>query len=307
MSEIKNVEAGYVSEQVYFYSDGLRLSGLFTKARGPSAGFKNPTIVCLHGYTGRKEIYMPGYIRELTLAGFNTLDFYHRGFGDSGGIKLKNKPWDQVEDINSAVIYLTQRADVDSDRIGLYGTSFGGTTGMMAAAHIQQIKCAASVGSSSNCKRSAHDKRTYSDRLDWEELLKEDRIRRVMTGTSKLVPYNDLIPSGRTELDSIDTMYKVAEKYPEGYPIENYDHYYKFSPEEYVHLISPRPVLFVHMARDTIVSVNEALNFYKHALEPKKLTIVPDANHVDVYEPRNPKVFKVVVGHLIEFFNLHLR
>lgn len=61
------------------------------------------------------------------------------------------------------------------------------------------------------------------------------------------------------------------------------------------------------MARDTIVSVNEALNFYKHALEPKKLTIVPDANHVDVYEPRNPKVFKVVVGHLIEFFNLHLR
>ena len=116
-----------VHELVHFYSDGLRLCGQFTRASGAVPGARSPTIVCLHGYTGRKEIYMPGYVRELSAAGFNTLDFHHRGFGDSEGVRLRNKPWDQVEDVMSAMIYLRQRPEVDPDRIGLYGTSFGGT------------------------------------------------------------------------------------------------------------------------------------------------------------------------------------
>jgi uncharacterized protein len=97
-------------------------------------------------------------------------------------------------------------------------------------------------------------------------------------------------------------MYKVAEKYPDGYPMENYDHLQNFSPENYLDRITPRPVMFVHTERDTIVSVFEAKSFYAKAKEPKKLVIIPDANHVDVYEPRNPEVFKIVVNHIKEFF-----
>lgn len=291
---------------VHFFADGLRIEGHFTRAADAAPGERRPTIVCIHGYTGRKEIYMPGYIRELTAAGYHALEFYHRGFGDSEGVKLRCKPWDQVTDILSAVIYLRQRPDVDPDRVGLYGTSFGGTTGMMAAAHDPTIRCAASVGSSGDCLRSSFDRRTYSDRLDWEELMKLDRIERVMTGQSRRVPYGMLAPSGRAELDSIDTMYKVAEKYPDGYPLENFDHTVAFAPERYVDRISPRPVLFIHTERDTMVAVTEARHFHAKAREPKKLIIIPGANHVDVYEPRNPEVFQVVVGHLKAFFGEHL-
>lgn len=294
-------------EPVHFYSDGLKLSGQFTRAIGAKDQTRSPTVLCIHGYTGRKEVYMPGYVRELSAAGYNTLDFHHRGFGESEGVPLRNKPWDQVQDIMSAMIYLRQRPEVDTDRIGLYGTSYGGTTGMMAAAHDTSIRCAVSVGSSSDGARSARDKRNYSDRLDWEDRMKSDRIARVMTGKSSRVPYGELVPSGRAELDSIDTMYKTAERYPEGYPMENYDHTFAFSPEKYVHRISPRPVLFIHTERDTMVAVTEAHGFYANAREPKKLVIIPDANHVDVYEPRNPVVFQTTVGHIKEFFNEHLR
>jgi len=289
-------------EPVHFYSDGLKLSGQFTRAAGAKDGQRMPTIVCLHGYTGRKEIYMPGYIRELSAAGFNTLDFHHRGFGESEGVKLRNKPWDQVADVHSAVIYLRQRADVNPDRIGLYGTSFGGSVGMMATAHDEGIRCAVSVGSSADCGRSAKDKRTYGERLDWEDLMKVDRVERVMTGVSKRVPYDLLVPSGRAEADSIVTMYKVAEKYPEGYPMENYDHLQNFTPEDHIARMTPRPLLFIHTERDTIVAVHEAKSFYAKAQEPKKLVIIPDANHVDVYEPRNPQVFQIVVDHMKDFF-----
>jgi dipeptidyl aminopeptidase/acylaminoacyl peptidase len=294
-------------ELVQFYSDGLRLCGQFTRAAGAASGTRSPTIVCLHGYTGRKEIYMPGYVRELSAAGFNTLDFHHRGFGDSEGVRLRNKPWDQVDDVLSAMIYLRQRPEVDPDRIGLYGTSFGGSVGMMATAHDPGIRCAVSVGSSAHCGRSSHDKRSYSERLDWEDLMKVDRVERVMTGQSRRVPYEVLVPSGRAEADSIVTMYKVAERYPDGYPMENYDHAYTFVPEDYVARISPRPLMFIHTERDTIVAVNEAKSFHAHAQEPKKLVIIPGANHVDVYEPRNPQIFQVVVGHMKAFFAEHLR
>ncbi|MBL8377751.1 MAG: alpha/beta fold hydrolase [Burkholderiales bacterium] len=296
-----------VHEPVHFYSDGLKLSGQFTRAAGAAPGAKSPTIVCLHGYTGRKEIYMPGYVRELSAAGFNTLDFHHRGFGESEGVRLRNKPWDQVADVESALVYLSQRAEVDAERIGLYGTSFGGSVAMMAAAHFAQVRCVVSVGSSAHCGRSSHDKRTYSQRLDWEDLMKLDRIERVMTGQSRRVPYDVLVPSGRAEADSIDTMYKVAERYPEGYPMENYDHAYTFVPEDHVARIAPRPCLFIHAERDTIVAVNEARSFYAHAQEPKQIIVIPGANHVDVYEPRNPAVFRIVVGHMKAFFDANLR
>lgn len=294
------------AENVTFYSDGLKLAGTFTTAQDARPGEARATVVCVHGYSGRKEIYMPAYVRELTKAGFHCLEFYHRGFGDSEGIRLRNKPPEQVADILSALVFVRQRTDVDQKRIALYGTSFGGSTVMPAAAIDTGVACAISVGSPADCGRSFRSKRSYGDNLDFEDVLKEDRIRRVMTGQSKRVPYGELIPSGRAERDSLQTMYKMADKYPEGYPLENFDHALSFVPEDTVHRIAPRPVLFIHAERDTMVPLAEAQSFHAKAGEPKQLVVIPGATHVDVYEPRNPEVFKVVIGHMIGFLRRHL-
>jgi pimeloyl-ACP methyl ester carboxylesterase len=288
-------------DSVHFYSDGLKLAGTFTPAAGAARGEKRPAVICVHGYTGRKEIYMPAYVRELTGAGFHCLEFYHRGFGDSEGIRLRNKPVEQVADIESALVYMRQRSDVDRTRIALYGTSFGGSTVIAAAAVDKGVAAVISVGSPADCGRSFRSKRSYGDNLDFEDVLKEDRIRRVMTGESKRVPYGELVPSGRAERDAIQTMYKVADKYPDGYPLENFDHAVRFVPEDVVHKIAPRPVLFIHAERDTMVPLAEAQSFYAKAGEPKEIVILPGATHVDVYEPRNPETFKVVVGQMIKF------
>lgn len=298
-------ETSAQGEPVQFYADGLKIDAQFTSGAGPEGA--KPTIVCVHGYTGRKSIYMPGYIRELTAAGYNTLDFFHRGFGGSDGYRLLNKPWDQVEDILCALIYVRQRPDVDADRVALYGTSFGGSTAMVAAAQDKGVRCAVSVGSPANVDRSFKSKRTYGQLLDWEDQLREDRVRRVMTGESRRVSYGDLVPSGRAEADAIQTMYKTVEGYPEGYPMASYDHCAKFVPERYVGQIAPRPTLFIHAERDTVVPLAEGLSFYEHAREPKTMVVLEGANHVDVYEPRNPETFQVVVANMLAFFDQHLR
>jgi len=291
-------------ETVVFYSDGLKIDAQFTPGAG--ALVRKPTVVCVHGYSGRKSVYMPAYVRELSAAGYNTLDFFHRGFGGSEGYRLLNKPWDQVEDILSALVYVRQRPDVDVDRIALYGTSFGGSTVMVAAAQDTGVRCAVSVGSPANVDRSFRSKRTYGQWLDWEDELRKDRIERVLTGQSRRVPYDELVPSGRAEADSIHTMYKMAEGYPEGYPMASYDHCVKFVPENYVGMIAPRATLFIHAERDTMVPLSEGLSFHANAREPKKLIVLNKANHVDVYEPRSPETFRVVIGHMLDFFGDHL-
>ena len=232
-------------------------------------------------------------------------DFFHRGFGDSEGIRHRNDPWEQVSDIENALVYARQRSDVEVSRIALYGTSFGGSTVMVAAAQDPQVACAVSVGSPADCGRSMRSKRSYSDRLYFEDMLKEDRVQRVLTGQSRRVPYNELAPLGRAETDSLSRVYKLAAD-SEGYPLENYDLAQTLVPEKYVARVAPRPVLFIHAERDTTVPLSEAQSFYEHAQEPKQLIILPGASHTDVYEPGSAETFLTVVSHMKKFFALHL-
>ena len=53
---------------------------------------------------------------------------------------------------------------------------------MVATALDETIRCAVAVGSFADCLTNSYNLRTYSDRLDWEEVKKIDRVERVMTG-----------------------------------------------------------------------------------------------------------------------------
>ena len=55
-----------------------------------------------------------------------------------------------------------------------------------------------------------------------------------------------------------------------------------------------------------MVPLSEAESFYTMAKEPKKKIVLPNANHVDVYEPRNTDTFNVVIGHMKDFLKENL-
>src|ERR1700754_4077711 len=111
--------------EVTFFSEGERIAALW---RTPDDG-EGPlrAIVQGPGWLGLKDAKL--YVRyheALTAAGFAVLVFDYRGFGDSEGEK-KLSPSVQLQDLRNAVTYLTTRDDVDSDRIGVFGS--GGTGG----------------------------------------------------------------------------------------------------------------------------------------------------------------------------------
>jgi dipeptidyl aminopeptidase/acylaminoacyl peptidase len=290
-------------EAAVFYADGLRLAGTFTRA---AAAGPRPAIVCVHGYTGRKETYMPPFVRDFTAAGFHTLDFYHRGFGDSEGIRNRVDPQEQVRDILAARIWLAAQDGVDDARIGLMGLSHGGGASIKAGAVDRGIAAIATVGAPGNGERWQRSKRTPEEWAAVLEDLAQDRIRRAMTGESKRLPYQEMSPPGPAERAAFKTMYKTEDAYPDGYPIENLELACGFRAQDWVERIAPRPLLLVHGEKDTMVRIEEAEALYANAKEPKELFVVPGINHAEVYEPQNPKVYAQVAAKLLDFFGAHL-
>jgi dipeptidyl aminopeptidase/acylaminoacyl peptidase len=299
-----------MEEAVYFYSDGLKISAKIYIPDDYKLGEKRAAIVCIHGYSGRRDVYMPPFAKYLNSHGYIAMTFYHRGFGDSEGIRTLNVPMEQVRDIMNATTFIQQRTEVDPEKIGLFGTSFGGATATYAGAIDQRVKCIVEVAGTGNGERSSRSKRTTWDWFKLMDELKEDRIRRVMKGEIKRVPYQTLNPMSHAIQERQTTKYAPEQRYegqyPEGYPLQSVDEQLTFKPESVVHLIAPRAILFIHTERDTMVPVEEARFMYAKAGEPKKIFIIPNMDHKEVYEEINPEVFGIVMNETVQWYNEHL-
>ena len=126
-------------EEVRFYSAGHKLKGNFYPPKG--AAGKVPGIVCCHGFSAMIEVQMVGIPESLSEAGYGVLTFYCRGLGESEGPRGRVIPMEQAEDIRNAITYLQTRAGIDPRKIGLFGSAWGCSTGVAAAAADSRVKC----------------------------------------------------------------------------------------------------------------------------------------------------------------------
>lgn len=293
--------------EVSFYSDGLKLSGLIYEPDDLKPGERRPTVVCCHGYTGMKDVYLLPVPERLAANGYVALTFDHRGFGKSEGIVARLIPLEQVEDIRNAVTFMTTVPSVDVNRIALYGTSFGGGNVVVAAATDDRVSCVVSVVPVGNGERWMKSLRKHWEWLKFQKVLAEDRVQRVLTGKSRRVDVTELMPGDPHSRQVIQEKVKAAEKYTEGYPLENAEATIRYKPEDYVQAIAPRPILFMHTERDGLVPIDECYALHAKAGEPKKLVTIPDSDHYDVYKFVNPDVFEIVMRATVDWYDTHLK
>lgn len=77
--------------------------------------------------------------------------------------------------------------------------------------------------------------------------------------------------------------------------------FYEFDLYKNIKDISPRPVMFV--AGENAHSLYHSEEAYTLANEPKQLVIVPNADHVDLYDKKD----KIPFDKLVSFFVENLR
>ena len=168
--------------EIIFTSKGLCCSGWIYVPDGLAQGQKAPAIILAQGFAGEKEAILPDYAEQFVRAGFVALVFDYRYFGDSEGEPRHQLfPHEQVEDVRNAITWVSDQPEVDSERIGLWGISFGGGIVIYTATYdrrvkavVAQVPLAISLG-----VRSKLDPERWKRMGDF---LLQDRIKRYKTG-----------------------------------------------------------------------------------------------------------------------------
>jgi len=148
----KSNESGPVTNRIVdIFSDGIRMSGTVWEPKS-KCGLM-PAILLCHGWGGKRAHLDFSYAVRFAEAGFMVLTFDYRGWGDSDGVLVGSKdrvqevrkvidPEWQMRDVDNAMNYLIGLEHVDANRIGIWGSSFGGGHALAMAARMGgRIKC----------------------------------------------------------------------------------------------------------------------------------------------------------------------
>ena len=131
----EEVSATVTRQAVSFDSGGQTIRGWLYISKKVSGGNRAPGIVTANALTGINEINLPEYALRFAAAGFPTLIFDHRYWGESTGTpRFQVVPMEQREDIQSAISFLTRQPEIDPGRIGGWGISMGGGNMLFLAA-----------------------------------------------------------------------------------------------------------------------------------------------------------------------------
>jgi len=119
-------------EEISFLSeDGLRMAGWYVP---PENG---ALVILLHGYGGNRT-GMIWHAEQLTKAGYGVLLYDQRASGESEGT-YRSYGWEDPRDVGGALVFLSEKPEVDPHKIGIAGCSTGGQVALQGAAYNPQI------------------------------------------------------------------------------------------------------------------------------------------------------------------------
>jgi uncharacterized protein len=292
-----------VKRPVTFYSEGCQLVGDVYYPDDLQPGETRAGIVLCHGYTGVKDLYLPDNARVLNEAGYMVMTFDYKGWGESAGARSRLAPYSRVADVQAAVTFLGTLPEVDANRLGIYGTSYGGATVVWVGAIDPRVTCIVSVVGIGHGARWMRSVRRPDE---WYDLLcraREDRCQRALTGESAFVERNEILLPDRQSAELAAAARRHNSSAVNTIPLEYVDDTLGFNPEWVVDKIAPRPILFITTDNDRLVPPEESENLYARAGEPKKLVVLKGYGHYEVYvEP----AFSEVMAATLDWYRTYL-
>ena len=292
------------SEEVTFYSEGVKVRGTLKLPDAPGAG-RIPGIVQGPGWLGLRTAKLyDRYHAALTAAGYALLIIDYRGFGDSEGERGLLLPQRQVEDLCSALTYLETRPEIDPERLGAFGSGGSGGGNAVALAgtdpRVKATVCQVGIADGEDWLRRM--RREY----EWVEFLaalEEDRRQRVLTGASRLVNPREEIMIQTPERRETAVKRDVDGKLPDKVPLACAQAVLECKPIEVVDRIAPRAIMFICVERDAVTPADHSIRMYERAGPPKKLVVQRGTMHYRAYEDYGA----VVTPMIVEWYDRHLR
>lgn len=304
------------AQKVVFKKFNLHLAGLLFLPASFDASKTYPALVVTHPGGGVKEQCSSLYAWHLAQAGYLTLAFDAAHQGESEGLpRYLEDPASRVEDIRSAVDYLTTLACVDDEKIGALGICAGAGYTLSAIQTEARIKAAAGIStwdvghSAKNGFPGVHIENFL------QKLLHEVAEARTSEARGQAPAYWSYVPHSEDAIDeNTSTIQKEAYeyyrtprcRYPTSvnkYLVSSNDKLAAFDAFAHLDTVAPRPVLLIAGSKADTLYFSEAA--YAKAREPKELCCIEGASHVDLYD--KPEFVSPVARKLAAFFGQYLR
>ncbi|MDE1828350.1 MAG: alpha/beta fold hydrolase [Candidatus Micrarchaeota archaeon] len=240
-----------ITENVYFKnSRGLRLAGIIDRPEGAQADA--PAIVICHGFSLFKE-FKPlfGLAQSLVEAGFVTLRFdFSNCIGASEGSCSDMTLSHQVNDLISAISFITEAKGVSQRGVGICGHSLGGLTAIVTATVEKRISSIVAIAPLA--------------KAEWQNLFDEKTMEKwVVEGAIDFNTYRQ----GHVELHR-----------------SFIDDLREYDGTEAVKRVRV-PIRFIHGENDTVVPLKSTMALFENANKPKDMFVVPSADHTFLKEP----------------------
>lgn len=272
------------STDVEFFSDGTRIAAaLFAP---PGLASRAPAVVIAHGFGGIKSFFVADIARAISAAGFVSLTFDYRGFGESAGPRNRLRPLEQVADIRAGSDFLRTLPSVDPDRIGIYGTSFGGGLAIAAAAVDPRARAAVCAVGIADYGRWLRSLRRHWEWIAFEHRLEADRTRRLLTGVSEVVE-PEVIMVRDPESEKHEQY--LRENWPDRafqLDLASADAIIEFNSIDYAKALGDKALLLIGVDEDGLTPYDHTLDLYAAATGPKELISLTGMSHHDIYQPQ---------------------
>jgi uncharacterized protein len=291
-----------VYENIEFASHGLTLRGWLQR---PKTAHSLPAVVMAHGFGGLKDWLQP-QSAALAEAGIATLVYDHAHFGASDGTPRQHiDPATQVRGYRDAITFLSAQRGIDSDRIGLWGTSLAGALVMVAGAVDTRVKAVVSqipmVDPNATLRRMIPESAVGG----LLARITADRVARYAGADYLTIPISGPGPDvALPEPDTAEFIAAQAATNPDFHneiTLASIDLLLEFTPHALLPLISPRPLLMTIADNDTLCPTDLALAAYATAREPKELHLVHGGHH-SLYGHQ----FESAISRQASFLRTHL-
>jgi len=290
-----------MKKYVEFYSEGCRIAADLYLPENCAEGQRLPAVILCHGFSGIRTILLPPYAEELARSGFAALLFDYRGFGDSEGERGRLVPSEQRVDIRNALTFMQSRDEVDPERIGLWGTSFGGANAICTAAVDRRVKCLSVQITFGSGERMVGAGMSDGEKQKLRATLDKAWQRAVVKNKPMMLAMEQIL----TDEDSKAFYAKTVAEHPEfktKLPLTTIRESLEYCPENCLERVRV-PIMFIGATGDIVCPVEETRILHAQAHEPKGMLIIEDARHYDVYEG---EFFKQSCGAAVAWFNKYL-
>lgn len=286
-------------KDITFTSKGLRCSGWLYVPDDLKMDSKVPAIVMANGFTGVKEQVLPDFATRFVNAGFVTLVFDYRYFGDSEGEpRSQNFPLELVEDCRNAITWVSDQPEVDPHRIGIWGTSYGGGLALYIGTYDRRVKAVVSQVPYAPTPEQRRSKNPQS----WDDMVKiflKNRVERYKTGAVNYIKI--VAPEGEPCVLPGKEAYEayMSNKPPNWrnqVTLESLEKMREFDPVSMVHMMSPTALLLIPAEKDSFFPLDFVKAIYEKAGEPKAISVFP-IKHFEAYsEPWLSKLAGVAIS-----------